>query len=299
MNIQIIRSINPTKESTRKISPWKIATLPTQGRICWGQSSGGGRGNFKRENFSVTQKDWYYENLSLFLSLKTLLTFYKSFGRPNFNSWKNISLSASKLKQKLPNIEQLLLLLVIKLTILRVIFFIKSLFWNPWQVQDGLVSNFSSINGLLPSYLQSYLNHCNEGECQMGSRWQNKMKALSGRTFDSSFYPCCIEKWCTLSEEFWNTVSVNEFKAIILKHNTNGFKLPTHLRLNFSHLNEYKFRRGFSDTVDPVCKCSLEIEALLNFLLRCSLYSCIRTGLLNGYIYLSPATLLKKRLWHR
>ena len=119
----------------------------------------------------------------------------------------------------------------------------------------------------------------------MGSGWQNKMKALSGTTFDSPFYPCSIKKWCTLSEEMWNTVSVNEFKTIILKHNTNSLKLLTHLTLNFSHLNEYEFRHGFRDTVDPVCKCYLETEAPLNFLFRCSLYSCIRTGLLNDYIY--------------
>ena len=32
-------------------------------------------------------------------------------------------------------------------------------------------------------------------------------------------------------------------------------KLLTHLRLNFSHLNEHKFRLGFKDTVDGMCKC--------------------------------------------
>ena len=42
------------------------------------------------------------------------------------------------------------------------------------------------VNGLLPSYLQSYLNHCND--CQ------NKMKTLSRRTktCNPSFYPYSI-----------------------------------------------------------------------------------------------------------
>ena len=46
------------------------------------------------------------------------------------------------------------------------------------------------MNGLLPSYLQSYLSHYNYGEYQTRSAWQNKMKTLSGRTkaFNSSFY---------------------------------------------------------------------------------------------------------------
>ena len=46
------------------------------------------------------------------------------------------------------------------------------------------------MNGLLPSYLQSYLSHYNYGEYQTRSACQNKMKTLSGRTkaFNSSFY---------------------------------------------------------------------------------------------------------------
>ena len=35
------------------------------------------------------------------------------------------------------------------------------------------------VNGLLPSYLQSYLNHYNYGEYQTSSACQNKMKTLS------------------------------------------------------------------------------------------------------------------------
>ena len=37
------------------------------------------------------------------------------------------------------------------------------------------------VNGLLPSYLQSYLNHYNDGEYQTRSTCQNK-------AFNSSFY---------------------------------------------------------------------------------------------------------------
>ena len=38
-------------------------------------------------------------------------------------------------------------------------------------------------------------------------------------------------------------------------HDTKGLK-----RLNFSHLNEHKFRCGFKDTVDPMRKCGLETD---------------------------------------
>ena len=147
------------------------------------------------------------------------------------------------------------------------------------------------VNGLLPSYLQSYLNQCNYGEYQTRSVCRIKMKTLPVRTkaFNSSFYPYSIKEWCALSEEIRNIVSVNKFKKIIFIfirpkensvfaiHDTKGLKLLTRLRLNFSHLNEHKFRHGFKDTVDPMCKFGLETETTLYFLLRCRLYSTIRT----------------------
>ena len=130
------------------------------------------------------------------------------------------------------------------------------------------------MNGLLPSYLQSYLNHYNDGEYQTRVTCQNKMKTLSGRTkvLNSSFYPYSIKEWFSLSEDIRNIVSVNKFKEIILSfirpkensvfaiHDTKGLKLLIRLRLNFSHLNEHKFRRGFKDTVDLMNKCGLETD---------------------------------------
>ena len=55
----------------------------------------------------------------------------------------------------------------------------------------------------------------------------------------------------------------------------------TRPRLKFSHFNEHKFTHGFRDTVDPMSKFSLETETTLHFRLNCSLYSTIRTELLD------------------
>ena len=121
------------------------------------------------------------------------------------------------------------------------------------------------------------------------------MQILSGRTkaFDSSFYPYSNKEWCALSEEIWNIASVYRFKEIIVSfirhkdksvfaiHDTKGLKLLTILRLNFSHLNENKFRLGFKLTVDPLCKCGLETETTFHILLRCRLFSIIKTKLLD------------------
>ena len=52
-----------------------------------------------------------------------------------------------------------------------------------------------------------------------------------------------------------------------------GVKLLTRLRLQFSHLNEHKFRHGFGDTISAMCACRSEVETTEHFLLHCHLYS--------------------------
>ena len=39
-----------------------------------------------------------------------------------------------------------------------------------------------------------------------------------------------------------------------------------------SHLNEYKFRHGFEDTISPMCSLNTEIESNEHFLLLCHFY---------------------------
>ena len=52
-----------------------------------------------------------------------------------------------------------------------------------------------------------------------------------------------------------------------------GVKLLTRLRLQFSHLNEHKFRHGFEDTINAMCACGSAVETTEYFLLRYHLYS--------------------------
>ena len=52
-----------------------------------------------------------------------------------------------------------------------------------------------------------------------------------------------------------------------------GVNLLTLLRLQFSHLNEHKFRHGFSNTTNPMCVCRTEVETTEHFLLGCQFYS--------------------------
>ena len=60
-----------------------------------------------------------------------------------------------------------------------------------------------------------------------------------------------------------------------------GIKLLNRLRVDFSHLNEHKFRYNFADTLNPLCSCSLETKSTAHFFLPCRYYNNIRITLMN------------------
>ena len=93
----------------------------------------------------------------------------------------------------------------------------------------------------------------------------------------------CVSKYHSwkFREKILSFIRPNEISFFAI-HDTKGLKLLTHVWLNFSHLNEHKFRHDFRDTVDPMCKWGLEIETIRLFLLCCRMYSAIRTELLDN-----------------
>ena len=88
------------------------------------------------------------------------------------------------------------------------------------------------------------------------------------KSFKNTFFPYCINEW-NLTVEIRNSKSVGPFKKLIkCKKKENsifsiydplGVKLLTRLRLQFSHLNEHKFRHGFGDTINAMCACGSEV----------------------------------------
>ena len=55
-------------------------------------------------------------------------------------------------------------------------------------------------------------------------------------------------------------------------HNPVRVKLVTRLRLQWSNLNEHKFRHGFEDTISPMSSCNTEIESNEHF--SCVFHFC-------------------------
>ena len=151
-----------------------------------------------------------------------------------------------------------------------------------------------------PSYLQNYLApYDNERPYLTRYATQKSIKIFSRRTkaFESSFFPYCSKECENLSEELRKIDSIKTFRLSILNfvrskenfvlavHDINGLKLLTRLRLNFSHLNEHKFRHNFNDTINSMCV--KEPEATLHYLLRCNFYSIYRLELLNDICVLN------------
>ena len=58
--------------------------------------------------------------------------------------------------------------------------------------------------------------------------------------------------------------------------NSEGLKLLTKLRLEFSDLGDHKFRHHFHNSVSPLCCCSRDIETTTHFLLYCPSHHCAR-----------------------
>ena len=70
-----------------------------------------------------------------------------------------------------------------------------------------------------------------------------------------------------------------------------GIKLLTRLRLGFSYLSEHKFRHNFTDSLNSLCSCSLEIESTLHFFLRCQNYTTLRRTFMTDLNNINDATM--------
>ena len=200
------------------------------------------------------------KELSQFVSKKSLLTIYKSFVRPNLDYADIIRgkpLNESFKKIELVQYNAALIAGAIKGTCSDKVYQelgLESLAGRRWSRK--LIFFQKIILGLQPCYLQNYLTpYYNERPYLARYAIQKSIKTLRGRTkaFESSFFPYCAKEWGNLNKELRNIDSVKTFKLSILNfvrprensvfavHDINGLKLLTHLRLNFSHLNEHKF----------------------------------------------------------
>ena len=152
------------------------------------------------------------------------------------------------------------------------------------------------VKGLSPKYLTLYLQLNINPIYETRSTAKNIVKQTASRTvnFNNTLFRRCSQEWNNLSDDIKSLPSPISFKKALLSfvktsensvfaiHDNNGIKLLTRLRLNFSHLNEHKFRHNFLDTLNPMCSCGSEPETTAHFLLRCQNHVMNRSKLLKN-----------------
>ena len=157
---------------------------------------------------------------------------------------------------------------------------------------------FKIFNNHSPSYLFKYLP-----SLSISQRYPNKFNSFYCRTiaFQNSFFPSSVNHWNQLDVETRNCKSYPIFRKRLLKlvkplenniyniHDPVGIKLLSRLRLGFSHLRYHKFRHNFSDTLNPICSCTLEVETTSHFLLHCHNYNNIRITLMSDLHMIDPS----------
>ena len=106
-------------------------------------------------------------------------------------------------------------------------------------------------------------------------------------------FPYWVSKWNKLNDPLRNANSIYKFKNYLVKFikikenptvsicNLLGLKLLTCFGLNFTHLNEHKFRHNFRETVSPMCSCSAGVEITDHYLLRCQNFVLTPSNFLN------------------
>ena len=145
------------------------------------------------------------------------------------------------------------------------------------------------VNGLLPNYLQPYIEVPSQGNYPLRS-------VSAGR---KSFFPYCIDEWNKHNPDVRNAKFIYKFqKSIKIEklensfyndHDPFGVKLLSRLRLQFSNLNKHKFRHGFNGKINPMCPCGTEVEINEDFLLRCHCFSSQRSAIFDNLYNLDPS----------
>ena len=137
---------------------------------------------------------------------------------------------------------------------------------------------YKIVKNLAPKYLQK----------KSWSAKKNLMRALSWRTlsFNTTLF-LCFNKGNRLNDTLRNTNFIYKFKNYLIKFikvkenptfsiSDLGLKLLTCFRLNFSHLNEHKFRHNFRDTTSPMCSHVAGVETSDHYCVAKIFYLLVR-----------------------
>ena len=217
------------------------------------------------------------KHLSFHLPRKSLLTIYKSFVRPHLDYGDIIyDNPENETLNKLENVKYQACLAITgtfqgtsRESLYRDLG-LECLQTRRWYRK--MIFFYKILNSLAPKYLFDILPVSKNRYYSTRNQSNLELRQFFSRTksFSNSFFPCCVKEWNKLDTKIKNLRSLSTFKKALLVfckteensnvHNPIGVKYLDRLRLNFSYLNENKFRHNFRDTVNPLCCCNTETE---------------------------------------
>ena len=160
--------------------------------------------------------------------------------------------------------------------------FIRNYCLNHLVLDDVIGILFSSTkvtNNLSAAYEQ----HCTFSLQDQNVISKNTFRNISCKTenFKNAFYSFWISEWIKLEAEIKKSDNLRSSFNI---HDPLAITLVTRLRLDFSQLNEFKFRHNIRDTMSPMYDCGTEIESTEHFLFE-------RNHLFKSLHYIKPPIL--------
>ena len=107
-------------------------------------------------------------------------------------------------------------------------------------------------------------------------------------SFASAYFQSVLSEWNLLDTNIRDSNTLEVFKNKLLGvirpikksvynfYNIGGIRKLTELRVNYSPLNEHRFRHSF-DCLSPRCACGADNENNVHFFLHCPLYNLLRS----------------------
>ena len=152
---------------------------------------------------------------------------------------------------------------------------------------------YKIINHKTPKYLHDHLPPSRELTYNLRSSSQFTSHIVRTSRYSNSFFPYCISEWENLGDDIKCLPRLGQFKEKLILfirppthpmygiRDKQGIKLLTKLRTEFSDLRVHIFHHNFNCPT-PLCKCNLEEEDNLHYLLRCPLHQHCRISLLSN-----------------
>ena len=149
---------------------------------------------------------------------------------------------------------------------------------------------FSLVKSKSPDYLYSELPQERQLRYSLRNPMSFEQPVTRTARFASTYFHDALFEWNLLDDETRNSKSLPQFKDKLLKiirplgnstykiWDISGVKLLTKLRVQFSALNEHRFKHAFN-CLSPVCLCGKDNENNKHFLLHCPLYDILRRDL--------------------